>query len=114
MHLRNAIQHNLLIMAATLTGTLNSTHTTHRRRIDLSDTRAFGHRAFEATLPDAPGLRWARLAVWDIAGNDYTRADSGNRNKLGCRHGAFSLSDRRPEQQAIRSNRAMRTKPACG
>ncbi len=44
-------------------------HTTHRRRIDLSDTRAFGHRAFEATLPDAPGLRWARLAVWDIAGN---------------------------------------------
>ncbi len=40
-----------------------------RRRIDLSDTRAFGGRAFAAPLPDAPGLRWVRLAVWDVAGN---------------------------------------------
>ncbi len=43
--------------------------TTHRRRIDLSDTAAFGARPFSAPLPAAPGLRWARLAVWDIAGN---------------------------------------------
>ncbi len=43
--------------------------TTFRRRIDLSDTRAFGTRAFSGLLPDAPGLCWARLAVWDVAGN---------------------------------------------
>jgi hypothetical protein len=42
---------------------------TFRRRIDLSDTRAFGTRAFSGLLPDDPGLRWTRLAVWDIAGN---------------------------------------------
>jgi hypothetical protein len=42
---------------------------TFLRRIDLSDTRAFGTRAFSGLLPDDPGLRWARLAVWDIAGN---------------------------------------------
>jgi len=40
-----------------------------RRRIDLSDTPAFGTRAFTAPVPEAPGLRWVRLAVWDIAGN---------------------------------------------
>ena len=42
---------------------------TFRRRIDLSETLAFGTRAFSGLLPDAPGLRWARLAVWDVAGN---------------------------------------------
>jgi hypothetical protein len=42
---------------------------TVRRRIDLSDTRAFGERAFRAALPAEAGLRWARLAVWDVAGN---------------------------------------------
>ena len=42
---------------------------THRRRIDLSDTRAFGTRTFSGPLPVEPNLRWARLAVWDIAGN---------------------------------------------
>jgi len=40
-----------------------------RRRIPLSDTRDFGERAFTAPLPDTPGLRWARLEVWDVAGN---------------------------------------------
>ena len=43
--------------------------TTLRRRIDLSDTRAFGTRSFSAALPTEAGLRWVRLAVWDIAGN---------------------------------------------
>ena len=42
---------------------------TFRRRIELSDTRAFGERAFAAPLPAEPGLRWVRLAVWDVAGN---------------------------------------------
>lgn len=40
-----------------------------RQRIDLSDTRAHGARAFTAPLPTQTGLRWVRLAVWDIAGN---------------------------------------------
>ncbi len=42
---------------------------TFRRRIDLSDTRAFGQREFRAALPSESNLRWARLAVWDVAGN---------------------------------------------
>ncbi|MEO6244948.1 MAG: hypothetical protein ABIQ12_05900 [Opitutaceae bacterium] len=42
---------------------------TVRRRIDLTETHAFGERAFRASLPTEPGLRWARLAVWDVAGN---------------------------------------------
>ena len=45
-------------------------HKTHRRRIDLSDTRAFSTRSFSGELPVERGLRWARLAVWDIAGNE--------------------------------------------
>ncbi len=40
-----------------------------RQRIDLSDTRAFGQRAFTAPVPAERGLRWVRLAVWDVAGN---------------------------------------------
>ncbi len=41
---------------------------THRELIDLGDTREFGKRTFEWKAP-ASGWRWARLAVWDIAGN---------------------------------------------
>lgn len=40
-----------------------------RRRIDLSDTQEFGARDLAAPLPAGPGLRWARLEVWDVAGN---------------------------------------------
>ncbi|MBI5767686.1 MAG: hypothetical protein HZA93_07810 [Verrucomicrobia bacterium] len=42
---------------------------TVRHRVDLSDTRAFGEKDFSAAFPATPGLRWVRLAVWDIAGN---------------------------------------------
>jgi hypothetical protein len=38
-------------------------------RVDLSDTRAFGEKDFSAPFPATPGLRWVRLAVWDIAGD---------------------------------------------
>jgi hypothetical protein len=40
-----------------------------RRRIDLAETRAFSGRDFSAPLPEGAGLRWVRLAVWDVAGN---------------------------------------------
>lgn len=41
---------------------------THRTTYSLETTRQFGSRkiTFDA---DAPGWRWARLAVWDVAGN---------------------------------------------
>lgn len=42
---------------------------TVRHRVDLGDTRAFGEKGFSAGLPPTPGLRWARFAVWDVAGN---------------------------------------------
>jgi hypothetical protein len=42
--------------------------TTHREMIQLTDTREFGKRTFEWRA-SAPGWQWARLAVWDIAGN---------------------------------------------
>ena len=42
---------------------------TLRHRVDLTDTRAFGERDFSAAFPATPGLRWVRLAVWDVAGN---------------------------------------------
>ena len=42
--------------------------TTHRETIQLADTREFGKRTFEWKAP-ASGWRWARVAVWDIAGN---------------------------------------------
>ena len=42
--------------------------TTHRELIDLAETREFGKGTFEWKAP-AGGWRWARLAVWDIAGN---------------------------------------------
>jgi len=41
---------------------------THRKIHSLETTRAFGSHKIEFTV-DAPGWRWARLAVWDIAGN---------------------------------------------
>ena len=42
--------------------------TTRREVTDLADTREFGNKTFrwQAT---APGWKWARLAVWDVAGN---------------------------------------------
>jgi hypothetical protein len=41
---------------------------THTQSIPLTDTKEFGHKDFtwEAT---GTGWRWARLAVWDVAGN---------------------------------------------
>jgi hypothetical protein len=41
---------------------------TQRKIIPLDTTREFGSGSFDWTL-DAPGWKWARLAVWDIAGN---------------------------------------------
>jgi hypothetical protein len=41
---------------------------THRKTYSLETTRAFGKHKIEFDV-DAPGWRWARLAVWDIAGN---------------------------------------------
>jgi hypothetical protein len=41
---------------------------THRQVIDLADTRDFGNRTFEWRA-EASGWQWARVAVWDIAGN---------------------------------------------
>jgi hypothetical protein len=41
---------------------------THRKIYSLETTREFGRHQIEFDA-DAPGWRWARLAVWDIAGN---------------------------------------------
>ena len=41
---------------------------THRETIPLSATREFGKRTFEWRAA-ASGWQWARLAVWDVAGN---------------------------------------------
>ncbi len=41
---------------------------THREVTPLSRTRAFGAGGF-ALAADAPGWTWARVAVWDVAGN---------------------------------------------
>ena len=41
---------------------------THRQTIDLQSTHEFGHSGF-AWDADAPGWTWARLAVWDVAGD---------------------------------------------
>ncbi len=43
-------------------------HRTHREVIDLADTREFGGRTFQWRVK-ADGWKWARVAVWDIAGN---------------------------------------------
>ena len=41
---------------------------THRRIIPLDRTREFGHVRFEWET-EAKQWQWARLAVWDVAGN---------------------------------------------
>jgi hypothetical protein len=41
---------------------------TERRVFPLDTTREFGKTDFDWSL-DAPGWKWARLAVWDVAGN---------------------------------------------
>ena len=41
---------------------------THHWRMPLTATRPFGSERFEMRL-DAPGWKWARVAVWDVAGN---------------------------------------------
>jgi hypothetical protein len=41
---------------------------THRETIELANTREFGGNAFEWRTR-ASGWKWARLAVWDVAGN---------------------------------------------
>jgi hypothetical protein len=42
--------------------------TTHRQVIELSETREFGNATFEWRA-EASGWTWARVAVWDVAGN---------------------------------------------
>jgi hypothetical protein len=42
--------------------------TTHRQTIELTATRGFGSQTFEWRT-GASGWKWARVAVWDIAGN---------------------------------------------
>ncbi|MGH9383188.1 MAG: hypothetical protein ACRD2N_02700 [Vicinamibacterales bacterium] len=42
--------------------------TTHREVIELADTREFGNRTFEWRAK-ASHWKWARVAVWDVAGN---------------------------------------------
>ena len=42
--------------------------TIHRETIPLGDTRAFGHKTFDWSAR-ADGWTWARVAVWDVAGN---------------------------------------------
>jgi hypothetical protein len=42
--------------------------TTHRETIQLTETHEFGKRTFDWRAP-AAGWQWARVAVWDIAGN---------------------------------------------
>jgi hypothetical protein len=41
---------------------------TNRRIFPLESTRQFGSGAFDWDV-DAPRWKWARLAVWDVAGN---------------------------------------------
>ena len=42
--------------------------TTHREVIDLPDVREFGDKRFRWRAK-AAGWKWARVAVWDVAGN---------------------------------------------
>jgi hypothetical protein len=42
--------------------------TTHREMIELGETREFGKQTFEWRAA-AAGWRWARVAVWDVAGS---------------------------------------------
>jgi hypothetical protein len=41
---------------------------THHKTIDLTNSRQFGSEEFTWGL-DEPGWKWARLAVWDVAGD---------------------------------------------
>lgn len=41
---------------------------THREQFDLQDTHEFGKRSFAWDV-DAANWTWARLAVWDVAGD---------------------------------------------
>lgn len=41
---------------------------THRKIIDLSSTPAFDEHAYTWSV-ETPGWKWARLAVWDVAGD---------------------------------------------
>jgi hypothetical protein len=41
---------------------------THRQMYSLETTREFGNQKIEFDV-DAPGWRWARIAIWDVAGN---------------------------------------------
>jgi hypothetical protein len=41
---------------------------THRKTIPLDETREFGHTTFRWTV-ETNNWKWARLAVWDVAGN---------------------------------------------
>jgi hypothetical protein len=43
-------------------------HQTHRESIDLQSTREFGKGDYNWTVR-APGWTWARVAVWDVAGD---------------------------------------------
>ena len=43
-------------------------HETHRETIPLADTREFGNREVHMAC-GAQKWKWARLALWDIAGN---------------------------------------------
>ncbi len=42
--------------------------TTHAEVIELADTREFGTKVFDWRAK-AGGWKWARVAVWDVAGN---------------------------------------------
>jgi hypothetical protein len=42
--------------------------TTQRKLIDLQSTPSFDHHTYTWTV-DTPGWKWARFAVWDVAGN---------------------------------------------
>jgi hypothetical protein len=42
---------------------------THRKMIPLDTTREFGKQSFDWNVADAKDWKWARLAVWDVAGN---------------------------------------------
>ena len=41
---------------------------THRKIINMHSTKPFGEGRFEWSVA-APGWKWARIAVWDVAAN---------------------------------------------
>ena len=42
--------------------------TTHRKIVPLDGTGSFGRQRF-SFQESCPGVKWARIAVWDVAGN---------------------------------------------